>query len=353
VGIFDELEDTPIDGKGLYRLLTSDDKADKYRRALQGAIEKQRELVERGRYEEYDHIGIEPSDCNGISWVPNMLQGYGIFIQTYNSNSSTYYRLGRMDGDEFIVYADYAEQLLELADEPAHDVASVDGDDRTPLGELDVDTLFTDVVGYETYKKFYRRTLGKQERVHHLLWGEPGSGKSMMLDSIVENVKGARRAVLSGNQTSAQGIVDMLKVERPPVLVVEEIEKGSKADREALMTLCGSGYIQETKADGRSAERMNLDTIVFAAGNDFEAITPPSLRDRFLSWEFEAYNREEFVEVCEKVLPRDIDVAPDLAAVIARTLHDETRCTSVRIAEKVGRLAETEEEVKELVPMVS
>jgi len=351
--ILDELEDTPIDGKGLYTLLTSDDKAHKYRRALQGAIDKQREMVERGTYEEYDHMGIEPSDCNGFHWVPNKLQQYNIFTLTYSSSRTTYYRLGEMDGDQFIDYADYAEELLELAEEPAHDDASVDGDDRTPLEELDVDTLFTDVVGYEMEKKYYRRTLRKEEWVHHLLWGEPGSGKSMMLDSIVDNVKGARRTVLSGNQTSAQGIVDMLKVERPPVLVVEEIEKGSKADREALMTLCGSGYIQETKADGRSAERMSLDTIVFAAGNDLEAITPPSLRDRFMAWEFDAYNREEFVEVCEKVLPRDIDVGPDLAAVIARTLHDETRCTSVRIAEKVGRLAETEEEVKELVPIVS
>jgi hypothetical protein len=350
--ILDELEDTPIDGKGLYTLLTSDDKAQEYRRALQGAIDKQRELVEKGSYDRHDHIGIEPSDCNGMHWVPNKLQRYGIFTQTYKSNRSTYYRLGAMDGDQFIDYADYAEQLLELADEPARDVDGEDSDDRTPLGELDVDTLFNDVVGYQMEKKYYRRTLRKQEQVHHLLYGEPGSGKSMMLDSIVENIKGARRTVLSGNQTTAQGIVDLLKTEQPPVLVVEEIEKGSKADREALMTLCGSGYIQETKSDGRSAERIKLDTIVFAAGNKLEAITPASLRDRFARWEYNSYNRDEFVEVCEKVLPRDIGVASDLAPVIARTLHDETQCTSVRIAEKVGRLAETEEEVRELAPMV-
>jgi hypothetical protein len=348
----DTLDDAPFDAEAILGLLTTDEKADKYKHALESAIEAQERLVEAGRYEQHEHLGFEPGDCSPHHWVPSMLAGYGLVEQTYKSNSATYYRLGRSDGDEWTYYTDEAETLLELAQEPEEATTDGAGDPRKPLSEVDVDTLFNDVVGYSQVKTYLRRTLDKQAPIHHLLVGQPGSGKSMMLDSIYDNVAGATRTVLAGNQTSAQGIVDLLKAEQPPVLIVEEIEKGSKADREALMTLCGNGYIQETKADGRAGRRIELDTIVFAAGNDMDAITPPSLIDRFVPWRFEPYSREDFVTVCQVVLPRETEVDADMARVIAHTLHDEGGSTSVRVAEKVAMLVEDEDEVAELVPLM-
>ena len=63
---------------------------------------------------------------------------------------------------------------------------------------------------------------------------------------------------------------------------MKELEKGAKRDREALMTIARKGYIERTKADVNQPQRIELDAIVFATANDPEAVTPHSLRDRFM-----------------------------------------------------------------------
>ena len=344
--------DVQFDHRAVLDMLTDDKNAETYRRVLEAAIAYQEEHIDSDLWTSYDHAGFETKDLGAMGWEPNQFVRHGLFNVAYSSNSSTAWRIGQKVGDEWEHYHEHAATMLELArgDGSDHEVEA-DGV-GTPLDDLDVSKLFTDVVGYEQEKKWYRRTLERRTQVHHLLVGEPGSGKSMMLDSIVENVAGARRVVLAGNQSTAQGVVNILRAEQPPVLVVEEIEKGSKADREALMTLCGTGYIQETKADGRGGARIELDTIVFAAGNDRDAITPPSLVDRFLVWEYVQYNREEFVEVCTKVLPRDNNVSTGMAEAIGNKMYSQLGSTSVRDAQSIASLAEDVDEVDELVALV-
>lgn len=323
--------------------------------ALVAAIDYQSEEADMDRWQKHPHVGFEASDLGIRGWELSQLAETGFITKSYDSNSSTYWRLGtdRGDGDEYDwdLLHEEAKEVVTLAVEDETDQTESGDPEYPSMDDVDVADLFTDVVGYEQEKKWFRRTIDRGKQVHHLLVGQPGSGKSMMLDDILE-LPGAHRVVFSGNSSSAAGIRDLLVEEKPRFLVVEEIEKGEKSDREALMTLCGQGYVEVTKGD-RGSEKVELDTIVFAAGNQPDKITPPSLVDRFMVWEFEQYDRVDFVEVCRGVLPREEDVDADLSEFIAEELYDQYGNTSVRDALDIAGLADDEEDVRELVSLVA
>jgi len=304
--------------------------------ALESAVDVHKEKEGSDKWEEYDHAGFTYDDLGCPPWTLTQLCQKGVLKKTYSSNNgTTQYRVDDVDA---------AEEVLKIASGD-HDS---EADPEASLEDVDPESLFENVVGRDEKKKWFRRTIAEDVDVHHLLCGAPGSGKSTITDELVE-LPGARRVVLSGNQSSAAGIVDLLLEEQPTILVVEEMEKGSKADREALMTLCGQGYVEVTKGGGHGSEQVNLDTIVFATANDVDAITPPSLVDRFLTWEFERYSFEEFKEVCVGVLPEKYPIDEDLAAHIARELYERADSSSVRSAEDVAKLARTPHEVEMLV----
>lgn len=323
--------------------------------AMVAAIDYQTEEADMDRWQEYPHVGFEVNDLGIHGWELSQLKETDFITKSYNSSNKSYWRVGidLGDGDDhdWELLHEEAKEVVTLAVENETD-QTTSGDPEYPsMDGVDVEDLFTDVVGYEDEKKWFRRTIDRGKQVHHLLVGQPGSGKSMMLDDILE-LPGAYRVVFSGNSSSAAGIRDLLVEEKPRFLVVEEIEKGEKSDREALMTLCGQGYVEVTKGD-RGSEKVGLDTTVFAAGNQSDKVTPDSLVDRFMVWEFEQYDRDEFVEVCRGVLPREEDVDGSLSEFIAEELYDQYENTSVRDALDIAGLSDDREDVRELVSLVA
>jgi hypothetical protein len=73
---------------------------------------------------------------------------------------------------------------------------------------------------------------------------------------------------------------------------------------------------------------------------------------RYWSWEFTQYDQAEFTEVCREVLPRDHDVSEDLARYIAGEVYSTLGSTQVREATRIGRLADTTDEVDELIASI-
>lgn len=304
---------------------------DRVLRVLENAIEWMEDPDNQDRMEEYDHIGFEATDVQAGGWEFKKLTQAGVIERTYNANSGSYYRVTDLET---------AKQIVEGSREPQETMATAVEPENIEPSEL-----FVDVVGRDKPKKWLRRTIDRGEQVHHLLHGPPGSGKSMITDDISQ-LPNAERVVLSGDSTTAVGIRDTLR-DNPAYLVVEEIEKGSKADREALMTACGEGYVKVTKSG--VDERIELDTIVVATSNDLDSITPDSLVDRFMPWEFEQYDETEFIDVCTEVLPRDYSVSEDLARYIATQVYHELDSTQVRDTTRIAKLADDRAEVEELV----
>lgn len=304
---------------------------DRVLRVLENAIEWMEVPDNQHRMEEYDHIGFEATDVRAGGWEFKKLTQAGVIERTYNANSGSYYRVTDIETAKQIVDGSRESQKT-----PATTVEPED---------IDPSELFVDVVGRDKAKKWLRRTIDRGEQVHHLLHGPPGSGKSMITDDI-SRLPNAERVVLSGGSTTAVGIRDTLR-DNPAYLVIEEIEKGSKADREALMTACGEGYVKVTKSGVN--ERIELDTIVVATSNDLASITPGSLVDRFMEWEFEQYDETEFIDVCTEVLPRDYSVSEDLARCIATQVYHKIDSTQVRDTTRIAKLADDQAEVEELV----
>lgn len=308
---------------------------DRIQRVLENAIEWMEDPDNQERMDDWDHVGFEATDVKANGWEFKKLLQAGLIEQTYSSNAGTQYR---------VVDLDAAKKTLSASKEPEEVI-----DNSREIEDIDPKELFNDVIGRKKPKKWLRRTIDRGEQVHHLLHGPPGSGKSMVTDDIAR-LPGAERVVLSGDSTTAVGIRDSL-LQNPPYLIVEEIEKGAKSDREALMTACGEGYVKVTKSG--VDKRVDLDTTVVATSNNIDSITPESLVDRFMEWRFDQYNRDEFAEVCIEVLPRDHDVSVGLARYIAEQVYSELGTTQVREAKRIAALADNEAEVDELVDSIT
>lgn len=297
------------------------------------------------KMEKWDHYGFSCGDVSAQGWeFHTKLVPEGLVTKTHDTNNGSQYRV--VDVAEAKDYLERARSKEEKNTE--EQLPSPDLEARE-IKTISSEELFDNLVGHEEKIKWIRKTIEDGLNVHHLLYGEPGSGKSVILDEI-HKLEGARRVVMAGNQASAAGIRDIVLEEHPDYLIVEEIEKGSKADREALMTICGQGYVTKTKA-GESLE-IQVDTTVIAAGNQLNKITPESLRRRFNKIPFEKYNEDEYAEVCAGVLPDQCNISAEFARAIAHEIYQLTKSTSVRRAERVARLCDDIDEVSDLLDVV-
>jgi len=194
---------------------------------------------------------------------------------------------------------------------------------------------FDDIVGYEDVKQVIGESLGISARVHYLLLGPPGSAKTLFLLA-VEELYGS--AYVLGSRMSRSGLSGFLMDARPRYLLVDEVDKLPARDLAPLLSLCESGRVVETL--NRKRREVSMDTVVFAAANSVKRI-PAELLSRFQVLEFPEYTRDEFIEVCKRVLVRREGLSPLEAGQVAIRVLGELRCKDVRTAVRVARLART------------
>ena len=275
------------------------------------------------------YLGISVDDVPAQGWEFNQLKG--VLEKVFDSNSSSHYRI--RDIEE-------AKSMLPRA-------RGGDGEEQgESYTEEDLMGLFDDVVGHVDKRKWFRKTLEADNPVHHLLVGKPGTGKSTILDDILD-LPGAEMVVGAGRQSTAAGVTEVLTERQPDILVVEEIEKMRKSDAEALLTLCGNGYVKTSKSG--SNQKVELDTKVFASANVKSKVSPESLVSRLMVWEFEEYSLEEYEDVCVGTLPEKCGVGEEVAKEIANVIYEEMGTTDPREAERVASLISDEEDIRPLV----
>ncbi len=224
-----------------------------------------------------------------------------------------------------------------LDSQPAGELPHRDDDAPSPDlgGDQGVPPDFDDIVGYDDIKTLISESLRLGVRVHYLLLGPPGSAKTLFLLG-VERLSGS--AYVLGSRMSRSGLSGYLMDARPRILLVDEIDKLPARDLAPLLSLAESGRVVELL--NRRRVEVDLDTVVFAAANSVKRI-PVELLSRFQVLEFPEYTRDEFIEVCKRVLVRHEGLSVLEAGQVAVRVLDELRSKDVRMAVRVARLART------------
>lgn len=149
-----------------------------------------------------------------------------------------------------------------------------------------------------------------QQRLHTVLYGDPGSGKTEILRALGTSLGDENEAYLlldATSSTKAGALKLLFEAENiPPVLIIEEAEK--VADDDTLKWLLGitdqRGEIRKTNYRiGHQAR--NVKMLCYATVNDYDKwqrMSAGALASRF----FEVYCPPPSREVCQKVLLREV-----------------------------------------------
>jgi Holliday junction DNA helicase RuvB len=273
---------------------------------------------------ELEEEGAENTYYLGWEWheIPVPLPKLKVLVEeeivkiNYHSRSTTAY---------MVKDPDLARQALD---------AIGDGEveaEQIPTG------LFDYIVGHDEVKYWLSKSLASPEPVHILLAGPPATAKSLFLEALGE-LPGAQYAL--GGSSSRAGIADFLINFQPRFLIIDELDKMKGEDFSVLLSLMQSGVVARLKKGLRDVNKMT--TWVYAGVNRSDRL-PPELLSRFITFKFETYTREEFLEVAQEVITKQHGKDPALARYIAEAVVKRTR--DVRQAVQVAKLVETPEEV--------
>ncbi|KXA90354.1 hypothetical protein AKJ62_01120 [candidate division MSBL1 archaeon SCGC-AAA259D14] len=200
------------------------------------------------------------------------------------------------------------------------------------------------IVGYNAIKHRFRRALKSRSiRQSILLVGPTASAKTLFLEEVAR-LKGVIR--ITGKSVTAAGFEDKV-MQRPNFIIIDEYDE-----------LDGEGYsellnYQDPKQPFEIVKSGKMDKIsteekapIFANANKLTRPSQPNL-DRFWIFRFQRYSDEEFKMVCKRLLPQDFEISEELALYIAKKLRNRSKDSTVRDAERIAEVTETEEDVDE------
>jgi len=202
--------------------------------------------------------------------------------------------------------------------------------------------LFSVIVGYEDIKEILKKSLMSDRPVPSLLVGPAATAKSLFLEEL-NRLPGSSYHL--GSSSTKAGLTQFLLNMRPRILLLDELDKMSREDYAALLSLMESGKVVETKFGRRSEEYLKV--WVFASCNMTKGIPPENLSRFPFQFHLREYTPEEYTEVVTKMLTQREKTDPDLAKYIAERLATLTR--DVRKAIGLGRACRTREEVDQLI----
>lgn len=218
----------------------------------------------------------------------------------------------------------------------------------TGAQEDDEAGIFQPLIGHSGAKAILRSALRRAD-VHLLLSGPPASGKSVALLAIEEAIDGAEYVDARG--FTERKLRDTL-AQDPPVLLIDEFDNMKQDAFKALNTALEQGRV--TKNVTHDSYDKEISTQVFAACNYPEEL-PGDVADRFVSVDFDPYSREEYLDVCEVLLPEQIEWVAETpnpgetSREIARVVWDRTDTRSPRTARDAAMLASAPQRVPAIV----
>ena len=272
------------------------------------------------------HFGVERREIGAAQRLMDGMVWEGLLELVYASRSHAPYRL-----------VDREETKRALA-AWSPEASPAGGDEEIP-GDL-----FTTIYGYEDVKRFITLALVRPRPVHVLLEGDVGTAKTIFLEELRRL---PRSCYADGGIATKAGLVEYLLTEEPRYLVIDQVDHLPAQDQHALLGVMASGRIARLKY------RLHQDEVrlvwVFASANNARRLSP-ALLDRFQMFRFQVYSPQEFERVCRHFLVKREGTEPGLAAHIAISLAPRTH--SVRVAQRLARLATTVGEVDDLLPVM-
>jgi Holliday junction DNA helicase RuvB len=206
----------------------------------------------------------------------------------------------------------------------------------------------SEVVGFDDIKMTLAQTLARRKKINFLLEGPPACAKSVILDGIQHAVEKSYLAF--GSATTGPALSDILFERSPSVLLIDEVDKMKHDCYSILLGLMEKGIVIETKTGKTRQDKM--DTMVIAACNSSEKLSPEFLSRFAFHPYFKAYTRQEFIDVCVGMLTRTEGCSPEMADKIGVVVYDRS-LGDVRTARAVYQLmlSQTDEELERVVRM--
>lgn len=171
-----------------------------------------------------------------------------------------------------------------------------------------------DLVGLENARKATLLMLasgqdrgGRRGRIHILLEGEPGTGKSDLRNwtkwrhpDAVGIGPSSTEAGLKGDFSGGERTPGALEMAHNGILCIEELEKFRKSDREALLEAMSEGFFEVNK--GKHRLSLNAEIRCIATCNDTSKLSS-ALLDRFdFRIKMEGYDEDATVEITDGLL---------------------------------------------------
>jgi hypothetical protein len=280
-------------------------------------------LIEDKPYDSY--WSCREAQVNGAR--VHKLTTEGIVESVYNSNNHSDYALS--DREE-------VKQALDKIDSMMDSGVRVIEHEYPDEDDLP-DDLFSNIVGYEDIKFLFKRALTTDDITNLLLIGPPGSGKSMFLRAIRDYNDISNTEYIDGGKTTSAGFTDKMFNCEPMVMLIDEIDDMDDDDQSALQSYSETGIVEETKYN--KDRQMEINTSTFAAGNEDSNIRDTLDDERLTKLELDRYTRDEFTEVCRRMLTSEHDITVEEAEKIADAVWNQVGYGNVRRAKQVARLS--------------
>lgn len=279
---------------------------------------------DKGFIKDTDHkVAFKFSDVNVAPQKLYQLEINGVIDRVFDSHSRTVY------GIEDVSTLEQAVNELSIEDGVRREYHNFPSDDELP------DDLFEEVIGYDKVKFLLRRGMTTNEITNFLFVGPPGSAKSVFLLAIRDKFPQESQYIMASEASSA-GVIDIMFQETPMFMLIDEFDDMDKSDQSAFASYTETGIVKETKYD--KTRELETNTMTLGAAND-KGQLKPNIRDRFTTLEFDSYTKEEFIEICEHILPMKEGKTEEESEKIAHAVWRHEGEGNVRTAIDVSRLS--------------
>jgi holliday junction DNA helicase RuvB len=126
-------------------------------------------------------------------------------------------------------------------------------------------------------------------------------------------------------------------------LLLDEVEKMSKADQNVLLNAMETGMLISTKVRKTGSKKMNLS--IYATTNDIDAISKP-FRSRFTELSLPPYSYDEFCNIAAKLLDTRHKHPEELSLKVANIVWNKIKSKDVRDILTIGKLSKSVDDVE-------